>query len=428
MMNVSLRGTSYLSARHTSIAVLGLALVVRVGVLVAKPELLETDPDGYVALAEGLRDGRGFVASGSATAFRPPLYPLLLAPAIGVLGRTLGIAVVQLLAGLAVVRGTEVLGRRWGLGRGAIVAAVVVAVEPLLVLYTAHPMTEVVFAALVVGLLLAIDLVRSRPTALGAFVVGVAFGLTALCRPTIWAFGALAVLALLARRPRGWPDVRRAAAVLGGVSLVVLPWLVRNTVVLGRPVVMTTHGGYTLLLANNPTFYDEVVRQPWGTVWEGESLTRWQVSLEREMAAAEPPVHGELARDRWHRDRAIACVRNDPSGFAAATWLRVRRFWNPVPLTATLPRLVVWAVGAFEVTLFLLAIVGLVRVVRTDLARWWPCLLVVLSLTAVHAVYWSNARMRAPVVPVLALLAANAVRRTPPADAPGTTPDDREAP
>ena len=37
---------------------------------------------------------------------------------------------------------------------------------------------------------------------------------------------------------------------------------------------------------------------------------------------------------------------------------------------------------------------------------WAPPLLLILALTAVHAVYWSNLRMRAPVMPMVAALAA----------------------
>ena len=46
------------------------------------------------------------------------------------------------------------------------------------------------------------------------------------------------------------------AAFALGVLLVLSPWAIRNQLQFGRPIVTTTHGGYTLLLANNPEFYD----------------------------------------------------------------------------------------------------------------------------------------------------------------------------
>ena len=37
--------------------------------------------------------------------------------------------------------------------------------------------------------------------------------------------------------------------------LVLSPWMIRNLLVFGEPVWTTTHGGYTLALANNPVYY-----------------------------------------------------------------------------------------------------------------------------------------------------------------------------
>jgi hypothetical protein len=57
----------------------------------------------------------------------------------------------------------------------------------------------------------------------------------------------------------------------------------------------------------------------------------------------------------------------------------------------------------------LLAATGLVAVVRHRLAPWLPGLLMAGCLTAIHAVYWSDMRMRAPLMPLVALLAAYAL-------------------
>lgn len=403
-----------MSTRWSFFAVLAVAFVARLGVLVWRAELLDTDPDGYVALAEGLLAGRGYVdpATGEPTAFRPPAYPVLLVPTIGLFGRRTGIAVTQIVASLVIVTFTWMLGRRFGLGRGATIAAGIVAIEPLLLLYTAYPMTEVVFTAFVAGLLFAVDDAVRRPCGWRSLAVGFVFAMTSLCRPTVWAFGLLAVLVLGVPRLGDRKAWRHALLIGVGCAAGLAPWVVRNAIVLGRPVVMTTHGGYTLLLGNNPVFRDEVVRQPWGTVWSGESLDRWQESLDEEMSEHDPPIRGELARDRWHRDRAMDHITGDPAGFVAASVLRLRRLWNPVPLVSGTSTAVVWTVGAFEILLFVLAALGLVLIVRgkrTALTPWWPAILFVLSLTAVHAVYWSNARMRSPAVPILALLAGRVV-------------------
>ncbi|MFM9065760.1 MAG: hypothetical protein ACKOUR_00315, partial [Planctomycetota bacterium] len=42
---------------------------------------------------------------------------------------------------------------------------------------------------------------------------------------------------------------------------------------------------------------------------------------------------------------------------------------------------------------------------------WGLCLLIILVFQAAHLLYWSNLRMRAPVMPLVALLAAAAGTR-----------------
>ncbi|MCA9069487.1 MAG: hypothetical protein KDA84_11210, partial [Planctomycetaceae bacterium] len=48
---------------------------------------------------------------------------------------------------------------------------------------------------------------------------------------------------------------------------------------------------------------------------------------------------------------------------------------------------------------------GLVRLRGRDWSIWWPLVLMIATFCAVHLVYWSNTRMRAPVMPAVALLA-----------------------
>src|SRR3984957_10884206 len=88
------------------LAVVALGVAAR---LVATAPLLGRleDPDNYIRLARGLAEGRGFVWDGRPTAYRPPLYPLVLAPLVAVLpdGRPLawGIALTHAALGGATV-------------------------------------------------------------------------------------------------------------------------------------------------------------------------------------------------------------------------------------------------------------------------------------------------------------------------------------
>jgi hypothetical protein len=67
-------------------------------------------------------------------------------------------------------------------------------------------------------------------------------------------------------------------------------------------------------------------------------------------------------------------------------------------------------VAAWYVTVYLLAALGVYRL-RGKLLRtpWVYGLLLCLVFTAVHTFYWSNLRMRAPLMPFVALVASIAI-------------------
>ena len=425
-------------------SIMGLAILLRcVAVWVWSAELA-ADPDGYRGLAQRLAAGRGFVgADGAATAFRPPLFPALLAGAewFGQPESRWLLATLHVAFGAATVVLTAVAGRRIGLGRWSLVAAGAVAVDPLLLRYTPQVMTEVTCALLSAALLWAAA-ARGRDTFRPALLAGLLFGLAVLARPTYWVFGGLAagvwVLEHCSSRGHARASLRRIRPVRSvgplvlGVVLVVTPWLVRNAVVIGRPLLTTTHGGYTLLLGNNPVFYKEVVAEHAATVWQGESLAAWQAKLEVDMAADGVLPGDELARDAWARRRAIGNIRAQPRLFLQACGLRLRRLWGLRPLgpaAESAPAGVRWAVGVYYAGLFLLAGFGGCgwaaggwrsrrrwrsrkrwRTSKRWRARLLPAVLLIAGFTAVHTVYWTDARMRAPLTPAIALLAAAGLR------------------
>ncbi|HUQ68955.1 MAG TPA: hypothetical protein VM165_05500, partial [Planctomycetaceae bacterium] len=250
---------------------------------------------------------------------------------------------------------------------------------------------------------------------LTGIAAGMFLGLAALCRPTIWPFIGLYSLSMIAiHRQRLREIILPLATMWLVIAAVVSPWVIRNQLVMGHPILTTTHGGYTLLLGNNPVFYDEVARQPWGTVWDGGSLDRWQRGMLAEMDAELGPNADEVARDRWQAARAWRHITDDPAGFGWAVWYRVRSLWSLSPrgkAGESLPGVVCWLVAGWYAALFGLAIAGGVIWARERRPGLWVLLLFIASVQMMHLVYWTDTRMRAPLHPVLAVLAATAVER-----------------
>ena len=394
-----------------------IAFVLRCAVVVVRRDNLSIDRDAYLAIAENLAAGNGFCSIvGQPTAFRPPLYPLLLAACLS-LGGTIAIAVVQIGLGTATVGLTWRLARNADLPRKiAFVAGLFVAVDPLLLELTSQPMTETLFAFLATALLCS----STRPAGLRIerpVVSGVLMGLAALCRPSIWAFGGLCLVFVATRLLRSFlrkepPTVavnwRGGLMVTIVAAAVVSPWVLRNWNVFGRPILMTTHGGYTLALGNNE-FFDADVVSGQERAWSGAGLRKWKQDSERRLAEARIERGDELARDGALSRQAVDWIRANPRRFATACWLRVKRFWAVRPQRQdTGHEYLSFAIGLWYAAVTLASIGGLVRN-RACRAPMTVGLLLTLSLTTLHTVYWSNMRMRAPVVPVVSVFAASAL-------------------
>jgi 4-amino-4-deoxy-L-arabinose transferase-like glycosyltransferase len=399
--------------------VLAVAVISRSAALWLFSDNLADDRDAYLAIAQNVADGIGLTATEAdhPTAYRPPFYPLLLAVVLKLGGCPVAIGILQLLLGTATVVLTAILGHRLGLGRASWFAALLVAVDPLSIQYTTFPMTETVFTFLV---LMMLTVFFNSDRRLRSRLVGLLFGVCALCRPTIWAFGLFACALWMRNAVKSGNGIRRQIPwrLILSTAVVVSPWLIRNLVVFGQPVLTTTHGGYTLLLGNNPVFYEEVVNRPWGTTWEDsspqQSQSKWIAGVQAEMNRDLGANATEPQQDRWMSRRAWRNISDNPGSFLRALRLRFFRFWNIVPQgsagrAVSIP--VLWMIGLFYTITGLGMLVGLIRLDRTEWQLWLPVIVLILSFTAVHLVYWSNMRMRTPLISIVALLATRGVCR-----------------
>lgn len=389
-----------------------LAVAVRAGILAASPQAFVEDPDAYRAVAKNLVE-HGCLGSGETpTATRPPLYPLLLAACIAVdPAARLSLAVAHLLLGLATAFLTYRLAIRWGLGRWAPAAAALVAIDPILLAQSTLVMTETLATFLAAASLLAVTACAQEPNAWRAALAGGLAAAAALCRPTFLPWIGL-VIGLLPWFGDQWPRRIRlflSAAVAAAVALG--PWAARNAVQFGKPTPATTHGGFTLLLANNPSFYDYLRRRTPGEVWNADLFNRdWA-------ARSQSLTHGnEVAADRLAYRDACQTIRSQPRMFAYACLVRLGNTWGVLPhridpADTARGRAARWAVAVFYSAESVLALFGLVALARGSIGRdrllsgWLWGLLLAAIFTAVHTFYWTNMRMRAPLIPVVATVA-----------------------
>ena len=383
------------------VAALILSGLVRIALVLPSFNELN-DPDWYLPLARSLVAGKGLSLDGIPTAYRPPLYPILLAPLVGTLGKALpwGIATLHLALGLGTVALTYLTARRWNFGPNrALIAALIVGLDPVAVLQARSVMTETLAAFLVATGLAAATVSGRRGILLAGFVAG----LSALCRPSLIPGAGLTALAILAAGPG---DRRRRAFLCLlftlGMAIPLIPWALRNHRIYGEPVWTTTHAGHTLALANNPAYYADVLNGPPGAVWTGKNQAEWFDQIGRATEGMSHP-----AADRYLRDEAIAFIKAHPRDVARASIARLGRFWGVAPSGRVYSPRLRLATAVWTVPLWIALALG---AFRPEL-RKWPGLAApsaIFGLTAVHAFYWTDMRMRVPIIAAIALIAAGA--------------------
>ena len=374
--------------RRALALVFALALALRLAVLpwtLPRYDWGRAYPDTaqYEAMARNLLEGKGLSAGPGARAVRPPLYPLLLAA----LRAPLAVILVQCVMGAATAVLAAALGGKW--------AGLAAALHPELLLWPSLLLSETLAILLVTASLWAAFRALAAPHPLRwALAAGALCGASALTRASLLPLAALVGLWLgLAARPGA------GLACLGAAVLVVAPWMVRNRLVLGAWVPVTTKAGWDL--------YEQCCDEADGG--PGFGRVRWPRAAY---------AMGEVEADRFLRKEALAWIRSHPGRALSLTLERVKRTWNPVPNDAEHRTPGILALSlAVNLPLFSLAAAALLGR-RLEPRLLTLALLPALLLTAVHAVFTGSVRYRAPALPGLCVLAAAgmAPRR------PGTTP------
>jgi hypothetical protein len=455
---------------HAGLLTLLLAtFLLRGGLMIARFDQLKQDDDDYLLIAHNIVRFATF-SIGDPThvgmyggepgpsAYRPPLYPVLLSNlAIGEEKIIFweSIALLHLALGVMTVWLTWLVARALGLGWASYAAGLLVACDPILLNQQSLVMTETLAAACTVlawGLLVRFHFDRNW---WNAALAGGAIGLAALCRPTFLPWLAVsAVMALslqpgrfvintgsgLRRQPsQQWGQrlINALALIIGGLS-VISPWLIRNYQAFQRPLLTTTHGGYTLYLANNPHFYRYLRSSGNGLPWDPRTVTKSTTglgvqssfrsdnrSLVQSIATGGQRHEDEFAIDRAQAQAAREAIQADPGGFLLAAWFRVRQLWTPLPYQLShdesFSRLMLrYLTAGWYVALYGLALVAAFGM-RGELLRspWVWGLALCLIFTAVHTLYWCNLRMRAPLVPIVAMVAAAGLASLPSARGTG---------
>lgn len=374
---------------------------------------LALEPTEAMAVAANLEGGLGFVFvqyDAPYAAWKEPLWIALVA----VLRRLLGpgdgpVLALQWACGTGVALAVATLALRLlGSRRLALGAGTLAAVNPFLVHYDtryAHPLSFDVLLFLL--LVLAIGRATAGGSTSGAALAGIGCGLALWQRATLLgaAAGAWSASALASRRGNRTRLARLGLGSLALAVVLVLPWVVRNQIVVGRPL-LTSDFAHILWLGNNPLSN--------GTYGDAGGIRVFDVAPQpfRRTVIGQPEmVQHDVFFAAFRR-----FVSEQPRAYLRLAAARVQGFfWYP---PAAGVRHTGWRVTLYRLayeTLLVAGLLGLALRLRRGgpeaLRAAAPLLGAVLGLAAVHALTALDLKHRVPFEMALCVFAPELLRR-----------------
>jgi tetratricopeptide (TPR) repeat protein len=347
--------------------------------------------------------------------FRAPLYPWFLGLCFRVFGENFLIPrLLQAGFGTATVALTWLIGREAAGRAVAATAAFGMAVYWIAIYFDGELLLETLYVPLaLLALWLSLRL-WGRQSFGAAFAAGAAWGVAALARPNHLAL--LPLLALWVATLAG-PSRRRGLALAGalalGTLLPILPVTARNYLV-GRDVVLVaSQGGVNFWIGNNPKADGNLAVVP-GTRadwWGGyrDSIALAETEAGRKLSPSEVSRH--YARKAW------AFIVGEPRRSLPLLLRKLRLFWTSFELgnnqaEGFLARrygpVLRWLPLGFGIVAPL-GLLGLALSLRSGL-RLAPLSGYLVLSSLVVVLFFVNARYRLPVVPVLLVFGAMALR------------------
>ncbi|MEK6278116.1 MAG: glycosyltransferase family 39 protein [Actinomycetota bacterium] len=449
--------------RAALVAILLLALCLRIGFALTPADPQAPDSRGYARIAQSLyQDGRfeqrgNFVAGETQESSNySPGLPIFVAGLYELSG---GVhpefaRIVLAIIGTVGVFLAYLLGRRFGGPIAGLIAALLMATYPAMLEFQSMIMTEPLATTLLAGALLACFRASDRGGTLAWALPGLLLGLMAMVRPEYLMFGALLPLLALWRSRRATgprPALVAAVAAALAFAIPILPWTIRNAIVLDRLVPISTGSGKVLyigtylptggdgtelrqeLLERDPAMRRRLVNElqparpaaadPWPLFSQlepaegldpqvrlsqrlrGERVVELEQVLDQVAARRYPGTPTDVALGRMGRHNLSSNFGDDPFGMGEMLARKAYEAWITGPRATMLET--PWRIWHALIVAF--ALLGMIVVAQRRRWEAVPFALLALAATALSALLIASPRRVIVILPVLAALAGTGV-------------------
>jgi 4-amino-4-deoxy-L-arabinose transferase-like glycosyltransferase len=384
--------------KRSLLIVLLIALVLRVVWAILVPVVPLSDSYAYDVFARNLASGVGYGWGPGRLAAHWPVGTSFI---YSLLYRAFGfsyvpIVVFNVLISLGTIWLTMTLATRWFGKQVAMYAGLLLAFWPAQIEFVSVLGSELPFNALLMTWLVIWVSMRSKPWIAG-LALGVVAAATCYVRPTALLIPVVLLVLDVVRDRRLVDPAIKAALTVFIACLLIAPWSIRNTRLLGSFVQISTNGGVNFWEGNNPTSDGSTADLP-----------------------AETTNMNEAVRDRYLGGLAKTYIREHPGKFIVRTLSKAVRlyshesigvYWNQAGLESRFGQRVFTPLKLFSsfywacaLMLGLAGLISLVRQIGPVRALFQPAVTLWLYFTAVYAVTVIQDRYHFSAVPFIALL------------------------
>lgn len=367
------------------------SLLVKLLILAIIPApALDDSAQIYLTAAHLLMDGKGF-SDPSFPVYNPPLYPIFIAICLSVFGDDqLSVKIVQIFVdSLTIVMIYMVMKEIFDV-ETALLSAGIFSLYPFSTYLTISIASEPLFTFFLTGFVLS-SVYAGRSTKWWYYCVsGILLGLATLTRSTTQFVPLMlpVMLILLGNRSRG--SIFCYATLCLSFVLVILPWTVRNYVVLEDFIPVGTSGGIVLLQGSSEKF-----------------LT---IGGKPEMLQAHiPPAAGKPSQNdkffaRAAVERHVMHLQTDPIGFVRFMATKLARLWYATE-SGKNHNLILLS----QLPLYVFAVIGVIFARVKGKTSAWILLCIVAYFIALHWLSLPLFRYMIPIMPYVIGLAAFAI-------------------
>lgn len=302
----------------------------------------------------------------------------------------------------------------------AFLAASICAVNPLLFGHTvdffSEPLQNLLFA---LSIFILVKLLKSEEKlCYKAVLLGFFFGLSTLCRPTIFPILLCLIPLIFLLSIKNQTQRLKyffATCLIGlGLFVTVAPWTYANYLRTGEFIPLVNGFGYNFWLGNHPdtlrlytgTYASKEESQAFADYWAGELPSAKMKELEQTDRLSSLPLNEQ--EKVWRRE-AFKNISENP-GITRQLYVgKIKAYWTPFLNRFSYPFPLVIFVAVLVIGLYIFSPIGAFVLWKDETGRKIVILLTVLFIlaTLLHSIIIANVRYRTPYIdPYLAVLAS----------------------